>query len=347
MLNKAIYKKIFTRDFLLTTAEIWVRPEAKSDKVWTKERQPYWPYIIVERAEGVINAFYDPRGIDWLKQSLIQNIKNSSNFLVGLSAKYKYAYQVLKNVYAKKEFLAKEELIRFLSRAEHFWVWFEALWWVWELTPDEKKGIKIPKEIFTLRENTQEILPEIERLARNSLYRIYPELGGLIEVLTIEEIKKAVTLDLAVLKNRHSGYFYVEDNLIVGRNRAYVENLYDIQFENLMFDAKDGVKGQTAYKGKARGEVKIVYGPKQIFKVNDGDVIVSSMTMPDVLPAMKKASAFVTDEGGVMCHAAIIARELKKPCIIGTKIATKVLCDGDLVEVDAHKGVVKIIKKSR
>jgi phosphohistidine swiveling domain-containing protein len=316
MLNKAIYKKIFTRDFLLTTAEIWVRPEAKSDKVWTKERQPYWPYIIVERAEGVINAFYDPRGIDWLKQSLIQNIKNSSNFLVGLSAKYKYAYQVLKNVYAKKEFLAKEELIRFLSRAEHFWVWFEALWWVWELTPDEKKGIKIPKEIFTLRENTQ-------------------------------EIKKAVTLDLAVLKNRHSGYFYVEDNLIVGRNRAYVENLYDIQFENLMFDAKDGVKGQTAYKGKARGEVKIVYGPKQIFKVNDGDVIVSSMTMPDVLPAMKKASAFVTDEGGVMCHAAIIARELKKPCIIGTKIATKVLCDGDLVEVDAHKGVVKIIKKSR
>jgi pyruvate,water dikinase len=68
------------------------------------------------------------------------------------------------------------------------------------------------------------------------------------------------------------------------------------------------------------------------------------MTTPDYVSAMKLASAFVTDEGGIMCHAAIIARELKKPCIIGTKIATKVLKDGDLVEVDADRGVVTIIK---
>jgi pyruvate,water dikinase len=59
---------------------------------------------------------------------------------------------------------------------------------------------------------------------------------------------------------------------------------------------------------------------------------------------MKKAIGFITDERGVTCHAAIISREMNKPCIIGTKIATKVLHDGDLVEVDADKGIVKIIK---
>jgi pyruvate,water dikinase len=59
---------------------------------------------------------------------------------------------------------------------------------------------------------------------------------------------------------------------------------------------------------------------------------------------MNKASAFITDEGGITCHAAIVARELNKPCIIGTKIATKVLKDGDMVEVDAERGVVRIIK---
>ncbi|NTU99308.1 hypothetical protein HGA64_04895, partial [Candidatus Falkowbacteria bacterium] len=64
----------------------------------------------------------------------------------------------------------------------------------------------------------------------------------------------------------------------------------------------------------------------------------------DFAQAMKKAAAFVTDEGGVTCHAAILARELKKPCIIGTKIATSVLQDGDLVEVDADNGVVRILK---
>jgi pyruvate,water dikinase len=68
------------------------------------------------------------------------------------------------------------------------------------------------------------------------------------------------------------------------------------------------------------------------------------MTTPDFVPAMKKAVAFITDEGGITSHAAIVARELKKPCIIGAKIATRALKDGDLIEVDANRGVVKILK---
>ncbi len=60
---------------------------------------------------------------------------------------------------------------------------------------------------------------------------------------------------------------------------------------------------------------------------------------------MKRAAAFVTDEGGITCHAAIVAREMKKPCVIGTKIATQIFKDGDMVEVDAQRGVVRIIKR--
>ena len=67
------------------------------------------------------------------------------------------------------------------------------------------------------------------------------------------------------------------------------------------------------------------------------------MTRPDFLIAMEKAAAFVTDEGGLLCHAAIIAREMKKPCIIGTKNATKAFDDGDLVEVDGDDSVVRKI----
>ena len=63
-----------------------------------------------------------------------------------------------------------------------------------------------------------------------------------------------------------------------------------------------------------------------------------------MVPVMQLAAAFVTDEGGVTCHAAIISREMKKPCVIGTKHATKVFKDGDKVEVDANKGVVKKIQ---
>lgn len=78
-------------------------------------------------------------------------------------------------------------------------------------------------------------------------------------------------------------------------------------------------------------------------KVQEGDVLVTQMTFPSFIVAMKRACAFVTDEGGITCHAAIVAREMQKPCIIGTKIATQVLKDGDAVEVDAENGAVRVI----
>jgi pyruvate,water dikinase len=100
-----------------------------------------------------------------------------------------------------------------------------------------------------------------------------------------------------------------------------------------------GVKGFAASRGIARGPVRIIESAQDIGRVQEGDVLVAVMTRPDYLPAMKKAVAFVTDEGGVTCHAAIVAREMRKPCVIGTKSATKILKDGELVEVDADRWV--------
>lgn len=105
------------------------------------------------------------------------------------------------------------------------------------------------------------------------------------------------------------------------------------------------ITGQVAHPGKIRGKVKLVFGAQHNSKVKKGDVLVSVSTSPQLLPAMKLAAAFVTDMGGITSHAAIVAREFRKPCVVGTKIATHILRDGDLVEVDANKGIVKIIKK--
>lgn len=100
------------------------------------------------------------------------------------------------------------------------------------------------------------------------------------------------------------------------------------------------LKGLGASPGIAVGEVKIVGSEKDISKVKEGDVLVAVMTTPDMVPAMKKASAIVTDEGGMTCHAAIVSRELGVPAVVGTKKATKVLKDGMLVTVDGEKGIV-------
>jgi len=103
------------------------------------------------------------------------------------------------------------------------------------------------------------------------------------------------------------------------------------------------LKGSIAFSGKVTGTVKIILLPEDMSKMNEGDVLVSSATNPDLVPAMKKSAAFVTDTGGITSHAAIVSREMKKPCIIGTKIATKVLKDGMKVEVDANEGIVRIL----
>lgn len=112
------------------------------------------------------------------------------------------------------------------------------------------------------------------------------------------------------------------------------------------------ITGKVANHGKIIGRVKVIVSGYHNFDnigkiMNDmqkGDVLVSETTSPELLPACHKASAIVTDQGGLLSHAAIIAREMKIPCIVGTENATKVLKDGDLVEVDAEKGIVRKIK---
>lgn len=103
--------------------------------------------------------------------------------------------------------------------------------------------------------------------------------------------------------------------------------------------------GTTACPGRVRGSVKIINRSEDMKKMSKGDILVSIATNPDLVPAMKIAGAIVADVGGITCHAAIVSRELNIPCVVGTRIGTKALKDGMLVDVDATHGFVRIIKK--
>lgn len=100
------------------------------------------------------------------------------------------------------------------------------------------------------------------------------------------------------------------------------------------------VNGLGASPGVATGAVRIVSGGKDLDKVKQGDIMVTVMTMPDMVPGMRRAGAIVTDEGGMACHAAIVSRELGCPAVVGTKKATKVLKEDMIVTVDGSKGLV-------
>lgn len=99
-------------------------------------------------------------------------------------------------------------------------------------------------------------------------------------------------------------------------------------------------KGLAASPGISTGRVKKIKDIKEIERIEQGDILVTVMTNPDMVPAMRKAAAVVTDEGGRTCHAAIVSRELGIPCIVGAQRASIDLSEGDIVTVDATRGVV-------
>jgi phosphohistidine swiveling domain-containing protein/DNA-binding transcriptional ArsR family regulator len=151
-----------------------------------------------------------------------------------------------------------------------------------------------------------------------------------------EEVKKRTEFSLYYTAKETEIYYS-------GEEAKEIVEKYINKHENL---AVSELHGQCGCRGQAKGRVKIVNVISDMVKMKAGDILVSISTQPDLLPAMKKAAAFITDQGGVTSHAAIVAREMHRPCVIATKLATKVLHDGDLVEVDADKGTVRVITRA-
>ncbi len=149
--------------------------------------------------------------------------------------------------------------------------------------------------------------------ARQEAFAIYFEAGKYYEFTGNKEVKK-------LIKNQKIEHFWKEK-----KNKETI------------------LKGAVAYQGKVRGKVRLVFTQAEANQVKKGEILVSPMTQVEFLSGIRKCGAIVTDEGGIICHAAIVAREFGKPCILATKNATKTFKNGDWVEVDANQGIVKLM----
>jgi phosphohistidine swiveling domain-containing protein len=112
-------------------------------------------------------------------------------------------------------------------------------------------------------------------------------------------------------------------------------------FENLI-NIKE-FKGIAASKGRIIAKARVLEDASRIEELEEGEILVTYMTTIEFIPAFRKAGGVITDEGGLSCHAAIISREFKLPCVVGTKVATRVIQTGNLIELDASQGIVRIL----
>ena len=213
---------------------------------------------------------------------------------------------------------------------------------------------KIYKEIIDIGSKLAFYRSYLVETVDSVAYRYWPiikELGeknGLtwddMLLLTYQEVikfNKVKVLPKDYLKRKKGyGVMNINNKIIVITGKEFQEELGEYREKTDTENIRE-FKGMVAYKGKVRGVVKIIEEARQISKMKKGEILVANGTTPDYVIGMRIAGAIITNHGGLTSHAAIISRELKVPCIIGTKIATKVLRDGDRVEVDANKGIIR------
>ncbi len=198
------------------------------------------------------------------------------------------------------------------------------------------------RKIIDIRKETGEFLYNVENRLIESIPEIFPEIKGFEEVIIIQEFANKRFPSKEELKKRKQHYILF--NHFLETDKSFEEISKEHNFEIIEEEINEKIMGMVVVEGNVTGRVKLIFKQEDIEKVNQGDILVAPMTTPDHIIAMDKAGAFITDEGGITCHAAIVAREFQKPCIVGTHNATKILKDNDLVFVNTEKGIVKKIE---
>ena len=211
--------------------------------------------------------------------------------------------------------------------------------------------IEILEEYAHLRTYRTDVINEGDFYMRSMFYEMAKRLSlsyNEMNCLTVDEIIKGLDKELklehlqATIEKRQEYYttFLVNDDEIhIFAGKEYAPS----QIEQ----SQSTLKGKVAYRGRVTGKAKVIWHAGEIDKVNKGDILVATMTTPDMVVAILKCGGIISNEGGVASHVAQIAREFKIPCIMGTGNATSILKDGDTVEIiaDGADGTVNIIEK--
>lgn len=192
-----------------------------------------------------------------------------------------------------------------------------------------------------IREESDDVLhPSLTYL--NTILAKYFNIHDPRQILLSEFLNSSIPAT-GVIQQREMGWLY-HNGILALDVRSYLDE-HNIHIEDISQEHGDALTGTIACKGVATGRAKVIFELSELDRVQPGDVLVTPMTTPEMIPALKKASAIITDEGGITCHAAIVSRELHIPCLIGTRTATQRIHDGDLLEVDADHGRVNVLQK--
>lgn len=331
-----LYRKVISREKTIIETEIYYQGEYEGIKSLTKNLYYFKPLFIYDKEKEITNVYYndtaleeDPKTIYYYMQKDIKKTKELYNKAL---SSCKYLNMIVDNEesdFNYKEFIKNMLIIYPFTSLGNLAGYFENI------------SSELKELLIDFRNNYDYILYKANEYLHNKAKKILPkEYQEHIKFLFIEEVFQNKMPSLDLIQKRKNGYIFFDNNL------ELVDNIpLWLERKNIVIKSQqDGkiIKGSVAYSGKITGKVCQIYTKEDFKKFEKGDILVTTMTTPKFTPILKLAGAIVTDEGGITCHAAIIARELKIPCIIGCKNATEILKNDMIVEVNANEGIINI-----
>ncbi len=356
-MKELVFEKSISRDWGVIYSEVWHR-------VFTVEfkKQFNWSYteVVFEVQNNTTSVYRAPlEHIDGMRQFILKKIDKNPRWMQEecrvVERQVDYANKLVAAIERHPlESYQRAELAQLFSKLIEqnvklgplfvIMLWFPIQM---ENRPEAIKYKKYIDQAIETRRKIERIGPIIDSFSQRIASLCAKQLKISIELSryikydeVINYLESDEEIDQTELEKRKNPFLITSEGIVFETIREYLTRR-GFKLAELNTSATTEVKGRAAFPGKVSGVVKIILNKEEFYKFNQDNILVTSMTTPDFAPVIKKCSAFVTDEGGITCHAAIIARELKKPCVIGTKIATKIFKDGDVVEVDASKGIVK------
>lgn len=334
------FVKTLSRDTTLFTQCLWTKGMDEIAEKKLGRKNPYQPLFAHYVKDGVVEIWENEKGVKWFLDQLLERNHKDKKFLKLLLAEFMEVAETMKKIHARELLKTQSEIDEYID------LFYRGAFLVsvFYYTGMDERNPQSAMDI-ALKARGIDFFSDNDAFIKKCLARI----GG----LSLEQAGMVLASECTAIPAKKILDQRLKRFLLVDGRISFLGNIEDFarqhpEFifrpEELIVPDKE-IRGQIACRGVVRGRVRIVMKQSDAAKVESGDILVSPMTTPNFISAMKLAAAFVTDEGGITCHAAIVAREMNKPCIIGTRIATKVLKDGDFAEVDAEKGLVRVIRK--
>lgn len=337
--------KIFSRERSLFYSSLWNDSDRLCFSRWLSCKMNN-SLFLKENKTNKISIWNEKRDSDRLIEEIEKKLNASlmAKFRKSLAKDWVFLYPIAK---AEKTIKNIDGLKKYYDHLVSWWSVMVIIWHVPNL-----KGIspEIKKEARDLRVSTEKYSLMFDRIFEDYFKKYFPEYKKYLQVLSPKEIyilknRKFTKTEIKNFENRLDGLGLFNGRIYLLSDLPKALARKDIILKNEGFKDVREIKGIVASKGASlKGRVRLLLNKKAIKNFKKNEILVTEMTDPDFIPAIKKAAAIITDEGSITCHAAIVSRELKKLCIISTKIATKILKNGDRIEIDADNGIVKIIK---